>query len=78
MTEKAKVARDHETGDWVAIRPRLGFGGSESRTFPSQQAAMAWLDNTIGRQGTLAGQTERFTAGRGMNVHATATDGRPW
>jgi hypothetical protein len=48
------VRRDPDSGQWVATRPRLGFSEPESRTFPTQQAALKWLDGNITRQGTLS------------------------
>jgi hypothetical protein len=76
---KATVRRDPDSGQWVATRPRLGFSEPESKTFPTQQAALKWLDGNITRQGTLSSQVE----GKGhsptvMKVDMVGSYNRPW
>jgi hypothetical protein len=77
MSQKCRIYKDREQDTWVASRPRLGFAGPEQYAAPTYSAALQWLQRADCRQGSLAGQTERFTASRGMSVQATATDGRP-
>lgn len=67
---KARITRDPDTQQWTVTRPRLGFGAPESHTFPTQQAALQWVDQRIGRQGSLAATAERRTTTHGMAVVA--------
>lgn len=55
---KARVTKDRAAGQWVVQRPRLGFGGPETRRFGTHAEALRWLFGSVGRQGTLASQVE--------------------